>query len=158
MLPRPLRKTTNHGPDPLASDCLNCTHRTRMKREPACFGSPETAVRGLLWVLLPSRNQAQPRVHPEDEACIQGPKVLEQNPREMEPCGGGGVEVQGLRWRRGWCAAWGKPWGSVKHRGSAKHREAAVFRWDQGLRGKGGGGQCQIVGLRAGGQRAREHH
>ena len=37
MLPRPLRKTTNHGPDPLASNCLNCTHRTRMKREPACF-------------------------------------------------------------------------------------------------------------------------
>lgn len=32
------------------------------------------------------------------------------------------------------------------------------FRWDQGLRGKGGGGQCRIVGLRAGGQRAREHH
>ena len=87
--------------------------------------TPETAIRGLLWAFPPSRNHAQPRVHPEDEACIQGPEVLEQNPREMEPCGGGSVEVQGLQWRRGWWAAWGESWRSAKHRGSAKHWDAA---------------------------------
>lgn len=96
-------------------------------------------------------------MHPEDEAHIQGPEVLEQNPRETEPRGGGGVKEQGLRWQRGWWAAWGEPRRSAKHRGNAKHWEAAAFRWDQGLHGKGGGGQCQMVGLRAGGQRAREH-
>ena len=57
------------------------------------------------------------------------------------------MEVQGLRWRRGWRAAWGEP------RGSAQHQDAAAFRGDQGLRGQEGGGQRGMMGLRA-----REHH
>lgn len=99
-----------------------------------------------MWALPPSHNEAQPRVHPKDEACIRGTEVLEQNPRETEPRGGGGVEVQGPRWRRGWRAAWGEP------QGSAKHQDAAAFRWDQGLRGQEGGGRHRMMGLRA-----REH-